>query len=207
MIAGGVALGVLICGGGLWFVISALKKEVRRAQVRQMMQDPEWRERVLGEKQGWQTYSDPHPFYGYSAEFPNRPVKQHQAFTAAGPQWIVMAHRDRETFSVVTINSFQELDPAAVINSAEVVAAGMKARVTGQHPVTLGELTGVEFDYESLPGEKVFSGRLRVFATTRALHQVGWMASPPAPVNDNVIRFLDSFAPVMPAGSPGEAGE
>ena len=204
IIAGGVALGVLVCGGGSWMVASALKKAARRARARQMVQDPQWRERVLGEKQGWQTYADANPLYGFSAEFPNRPVKQSQGFTAAGPQWIVMAHRPQQTFSVVTINAVRELDPTAVLAGAEVIAAGMNARVTSQRPVTQGERPGLEFDYESLPGEKSFSGRIRVFATTRALHQVGWMPSPRAPVDDDVARFLDSFRLAGAEASPGE---
>lgn len=203
-IGGGVLALLLI---GVVFVVSAVKKQVRRAEVRKMMQDPQWRERVLGEKQGWQMYTDSSPVYGFSVELPNPPIKQHQGFAAGGTQWIVMAHRDKETFSVVTVRPAMGIDSGQseqLRNSANQVAAGMKARVTSQRPVTLGEFAGTEFDYESLAGQKSFSGRIRLFATSNMLFQVGWMASPRAAVTDDVARFLDSFSLPETAESPRE---
>lgn len=193
-VGGGVCALLLVLG--IAFIVSAVKKQARRAEVRKMMQDPEWREKHLGEKQGWQTYTDASPLYGFSVELPNPPIKQHQGFAAGGTQWIVMAHRDKETYSVVTIRPALGVDSQQaeqLLRSADQVAVGMQARVTSQRPVTVGGVAGTEFVYESLADKKSFNGRIRLFATSNMIFQVGWMVSPRAPLTSDVTRFLDSF--------------
>jgi hypothetical protein len=210
-IAGGA---LLVSAVGIWGALSFVKKAIRRAEVRKKMQDPAWREKYLGEKQGWQTYTDSNPQSGFSVLLPGPPKKQSQGFTAGGPQWIVMAHLPQQTFSVVTVRpalGINSEQASQIVHAADMVAAGMKAQVTSQHPVTLGQFHGIEFDFQSLPGEKSYSGRVRVFVTAHMICQVGWMASPKAPVHSDVTRFLDSFAlattaelPKPPVGVPFE---
>jgi len=43
----------------------------------------------------------------------------------------------------------------------------------GSSVVPSCEFAGTEFDYESLAGQKSFSGRIRLFATSNMLFQVG----------------------------------
>jgi hypothetical protein len=191
------ASGLLVVGGGIWGVVLLVKREVRRAQVRKMMEDPVWREKILGEKQGWQTFTDSNPQTGFSVLLPGPPKQQSQPFTAVGAQRSVMAHLPQQTFSVETVRptlAINSEQAEQIVNAPDIVAAGMKAQVTSQRPVTLGQFTGIEFDFKSLAGEKSFSGRVRVFVTAHMIYQVGWMASPQAPIHNDVTRFLDSFS-------------
>jgi len=193
-IGGGVLALLLVLG--IIFAVSAARKAARRAEIAKKMNDPAWREKYLGEKQGWRDYTDSTIGHGFSIELPNPPKKQLKNVGGAGMIWVVSAERPNETFSVTPVKVLMGLSAeqaAAMRGSVQQAAAALQARVTSQRDISVGEFSGVEFDYESLSGQKSFSGRIRMVATANTMFEIGWIVSPPAPANADVERFMNSF--------------
>jgi HAMP domain-containing protein len=193
-IGGVIAVAILVV-----VVVQAVRREAARQEVQKMMQSPEFREKVLGEKQGWQVHQN--ALGGYSVEMPGPPKGRPRTINSpTGPVAVEVVTADRgkdETFSVARLPQFSPVSAptaeALLQGGIDTLVANMKARVVTRRSFQVEGFPAIEADYEGNDRGRTFSGRVWVIVTGSALYEVGWIVSPPKPLNDESKRFFASF--------------